>query len=78
MKYKVAPFVPSVNQKKPTSEAAAEQLQMLINKMAEEGWSYIRVESISTWVAPTGGCFGIGGSPGYATSKQMIVFQQSS
>lgn len=77
MEYKVIPFIASADQKRPVSETAAEQLQTLINKLGEQGWSYVRVESISTWVAPSSGCFGFGGRPGYSTTKQMIVFQKS-
>jgi hypothetical protein len=76
MEYKVLAFVASLDQKRPSGEAAAEQLQAIINKMAKDGWEYVRVEGITTWIAPETGCFGFGGKPGYSTAKQMIVFQK--
>ncbi len=77
MEYKVVPFVPSVDPKRPVSETAAEQLQTLINKLGEQGWSYVRVESVTTWVAPSSGCFGFGATPGYSTPRQLIVFKKT-
>ncbi|WP_350289828.1 hypothetical protein [uncultured Croceitalea sp.] len=75
MEYKVVPFVASIDQNKGTSTDVAEQLEELINKAQEQGWKYVRLESVTTYVQADNGCFGIGGRPGYTTTKQMIVFQ---
>jgi hypothetical protein len=76
MKYKVIPFLPFLDQKNPTAGSAAEQLQYAITKMATEGWSYVRLESVMTEVAPHSGCFGFGSKPGYSMSVQMLVFER--
>lgn len=76
MEYKVVPFVASIDSKKGNSEHVAEQLENLINKGLEAGWKYVRIEEVSTFVKPDSGCFGLGGKPGYTTSRQMIVFQK--
>ena len=80
MKYKVVPFIASLDQKKQfSSQHVAEQLAQIINKYGDEGWTYIRLESVSTQVAPDNGCFGvIGTKPGYTTSRQVIVFEKTS
>lgn len=76
MKYKVVPFVAAIEFKNGTSDHVAQQLETLINKYSLEGWNYIRLEGVSTYVGPDNGCFGFGGKPGYSTTKQMVVFSK--
>lgn len=78
MKYKVVPFVGSLGQnQKASSQNVAEQLEEIITKHSATGWLYVRLESVTTWVAPDNGCFGIiGVKPGYTTSRQVIVFKK--
>ncbi|MDO6854220.1 hypothetical protein Q4599_11575 [Cellulophaga lytica] len=61
MKYKVIPFVASINHNKGGSNDVAKQLEAIINDYQDEGWKYLRIESVSTFVLPDSGCFGIGG-----------------
>jgi hypothetical protein len=77
MNYRVVPFVPSLDHRNPSGDAAAEQLNAIITMHADKGWEYIRLESVSAWVAPNTGCFGFFGKPGYATVRQMIVFRRN-
>jgi hypothetical protein len=76
MEYKVVPLDPTFNRKTATSSShdAAEYLEKCIQHYVDQGWKYIRVESISTYVAGTAGCFGFGANPGYTSVKQMVVF----
>ena len=76
MEYKVVPFVASIDFKKGTSDHVAEQLEKLINHYAAQGWEYVRLESVTTYVGPDNGCFGFGGKPGYTTARQMVVFSR--
>lgn len=78
MQYKVVPFIGSLDQSKnSSSQHVAEQLEAMIVKHSAQGWTYVRLESVSTWVAPDNGCFGvIGTKPGYNTSRQVIVFEK--
>lgn len=76
MKYKVVPFVASIDSKNGTSDHAANQLETLINHYASDGWAYVRLESVTTYVGADNGCFGFGGKPGYTTTRQMIVFSK--
>jgi len=75
MDYKVVPFVASITQSD-GSAAAAAQLQGLVTQFAQEGWEYVRLESVETFVAGTNGCFGLGASPAKMTSVSMIVFRK--
>ncbi|MCX2432238.1 MULTISPECIES: hypothetical protein [unclassified Pedobacter] len=74
MEYKVIPFTATIDHKKQTTVAVAEQLEQTINHYLNEGWIYIRLESVSTYVQPDPGCFGFGAKPGYLASYQMVVF----
>ncbi len=76
MEYKVVPFTATLDQKKETTSVVANQLETLISNYTDEGWTYIRLESVSTYVQPDAGCFGIGAKPGYMASYQMIVFSR--
>ncbi len=76
MEYKVIPFVASIDSKKGNSTHVADQLGDIIKHHSNQGWKYVRLESVSTYVQPNLGCFGIGGKPGYSTSRQMIVFSK--
>ncbi|TDQ09462.1 hypothetical protein [Pedobacter metabolipauper] len=76
MEYKVVPFTATLDQKKETTSVVADQLEKLIARYTNQGWIYVRLESVSTYVQPDPGCFGIGGKPGYMASYQMVVFSK--
>ena len=76
MEYKVVPFVASIDPKKGTSYHFAEKLESLIKNYNNQGWEYIRLEGVSTFVHPDNGCFGFGSKPGYTTNRQMVVFKK--
>lgn len=77
MEYKVIPFVASINSKSGNSNHVADQLEEIIKHHSNQGWKYVRLESVSTFVQPDAGCFGLGAKPGYTTSRQMVVFSKS-
>ena len=76
MEYKVVPLEPSFDLKKSTSKDASDYLERFINHYQNQGWSYIRVEIISTFVSGDNGCFGFGSTLGYNSTKQMVVFKR--
>lgn len=76
MEYKVVPFVASIDSRKGNSTHVADQLEGIIKHHSNQGWKYIRLESVSTYVQPDTGCFGLGAKPGYTTSRQMVVFSK--
>jgi len=74
MEYQVIPFVASIELKSGNSSQVANQLEEIIKNYSILGWEYVRLESVTTVVQPAAGCFGFGGSPGFTTTRQMIVF----
>lgn len=75
MEYKVIPFIATANQQNMSSNIIAQQLENLILVQSAQGWKYVRLESVSTFIQPVEGCFGIGQQkPGYMTSYQVVVF----
>ncbi|TDW48734.1 hypothetical protein EV144_103251 [Flavobacterium sp. 270] len=75
MEYKVIPFVASIDPKKGTSDHVAEQLESLIKNYNNQGWEYVRLEGVSTYVHAESGCFGPTRA-GYTTTRQMVVFRK--
>lgn len=73
MKTKVLPFVPSVTDVNP-AQAAASQLQDLVDEMAADGWKFISMNSMETVVSSTG-C-GSANKPKELTAFQLVVFQK--
>jgi hypothetical protein len=78
MQYKVIPFVASLDQKNQfSSQHVAEQLEKIIVQHNADGWTYVRLESVTTFVAgDAGGCFR-SGKPAYNTARQVIVFEKN-
>lgn len=75
MEYKAIPFVATAKQQNISSSIIAQQLESLIKDQSQLGWKYLRLESVSTYIQPVEGCFGIGQQkPGYMTSYQVAVF----
>jgi hypothetical protein len=75
MKYKVVPFTASITSTSGASEAAS-QLQTLIDRNISEGWEYLRLEHVDTYVAGNNGCLGLGATPPRNISIAMAVFKQ--
>lgn len=71
--YKVVPFVASVNSLQ-GAETAAQQLESLIASWAGQGWKYVRMEQVETYIAGSAGCFGLGAQPGRMVAFSMVVF----
>ncbi|WP_339714722.1 hypothetical protein [uncultured Kriegella sp.] len=76
MEYKVLPFITSINPNKGTTNHVAEQLGEILAEHSRMGWEYVRLENVSSFVQPTNGCFGMGSTPGYYTTRQIIIFSK--
>lgn len=50
MEHKVIPFVATANQQNMSAKNIAEQLDNLIKVQSEQGWRYVRLESVSTYI----------------------------
>lgn len=76
MDYKVVPFVESLDLKNEKRSHVSNQLEILIKEYSNQGWEYVRLESVTTIVKPDMGCFGLGAKPGYTIYSQMVVFKR--
>ena len=73
--YHVVPFIASIGITEGSKEAAA-QLQAMIRHYSAQGLEYVRLESVTTYVAGDSGCFGIGDRASRVTSYSMVVFKR--
>ena len=79
--FSVLPFVANVANNQGSAEAAA-QLESAINSAAQEGWEYMRLETVETYIAGTpssSGCLGFGetpATPGSIDHFKMIVVRR--
>jgi hypothetical protein len=77
MEYKVVPFVASISHtEKHKASVAATQLEALVTQFSEDGWEYVRLESLETYIEGDNGCFGFGSTPPKTTSISMVVFRK--
>ena len=74
MEYKVVPFTATLNKKNERTSVVAEQLETLIKQFNNQGWEYVRLENVATYVQPAAGFLGIGAKAMYLTSYQVVVF----
>ena len=75
MQYKVVPINPVIRKGENSTHLAAE-FESVIQKYEEEGWGFVSLESLSTWVTGNSGCFGLGATPGYMDVKQILIFRK--
>lgn len=75
MDYKVVPFAAHIT-KSDTSSTVASQMQIIIDKNVQDGWEYLRMDSVQTHVAGTDGCFGFGAQPGFVTTFNVLIFKR--
>lgn len=44
--------------------------------MKAEGWEYVEMANIDTYVEGTSGCLGFGAKPGYNAAVAAVVFKK--
>ncbi len=75
--FKVIPFKPVHNSKGRTSlKEVAEQLDDHFTEASQNGWTYVRIETIRSHVPAKGGCFGFFKTPAYDMSNHFIVYSR--
>ncbi|MGL5890583.1 MAG: hypothetical protein ACRC3B_11895 [Bacteroidia bacterium] len=72
MEYKVV-YIAPVQRSNQSGQLIAQDLESVIYKYHAEGWNYLRVESVNTWVQPSF-CFALQGGQAGNVIHQMIVF----
>jgi len=75
MEFKVVPFMAQITRNE-TSSTVAKQMQTMIDDNVNQGWEYIRMDSVATAIAGDEGCFGIGAKPAFVTTYNVLVFRK--
>jgi hypothetical protein len=76
MQFKVVPFTAHMV-RNDTSSTVASQMQTIIDDYVLQGWEYIRMDSVQTFIAADEGCFGFGAKPGFYTTYNVLVFKNN-
>jgi hypothetical protein len=76
MQYKVIPFQAQIGETGGTSNVAS-QLESLIANETLEGWEYVRLETVETFIQGSSGCFGLGATQSRVTGYSVAVFRKS-
>ncbi|SRX73459.1 hypothetical protein [Aequorivita antarctica] len=76
MIYKVIPFIVHTDHKTGYSNHVSLQLEQLINKYSEQGWTYLKIETVTNHVQGKKGCLGFGAKPGFTLVSNMLVFKK--
>jgi len=75
MAYKVVSISPQMGRNESPIKLAQE-MEGVISKYHAEGWEYMQVETLETWIAGTNGCFGFGAQPGFNMTMHFMVFKK--
>ena len=73
--YKVVSFQASISSTGSGQDVAA-ALQRAIDQEATSGWEFVQIQELTTFVAGSSGCFGLGATPGTTTSMAVLVFKK--
>ena len=73
--FTVLPFVANIDIQQGASEAAS-QLQSVITQYSAQGWEYVRLETVETYVRGDSGCLGIGSTDPRWEHFKMIVLRR--
>jgi len=75
MQFKIVPFTAAITREDSAVTVSA-QMQHIIDSTGNQGWEYMRMDSVQTSVAATSGCFGVGSQPGFTTTFNVLVFKK--
>jgi hypothetical protein len=73
--YKVVPFQAHISNTG-SGQDLATGLQQIINQEASDGWSFVQIQELTTSIAGSSGCFGLGATPGTTVSMSVLIFQK--
>jgi hypothetical protein len=73
--YKVVSFQASISNTGSGQDVAA-ALQRAIDQEAANGWEFVQIQELTTFVAGSSGCFGLGATPGTTTSMSVLIFNR--
>lgn len=73
--YKVVPFQAQISNAG-SGQDLANGLQQIINQETSDGWDFAQIQELTTSIAGSSGCFGIGATPGTTASMSVLIFQK--
>ena len=73
--YKVVPFQARISNTGSGQELAG-SLQQIINQEASGGWVFVQIQELTTFMAGTAGCFGLGATQGTNISMSVLIFRK--
>jgi hypothetical protein len=73
--YKVVPFQAHISNTGSGQELAT-GLQQIINQEATGGWSFVQIQELTTSIAGSSGCFGLGATPGTMIYMSVLIFRK--
>ena len=73
--YKVLPFQANISNTGSSKDVAAD-VQRIIDSEVSTGWEFVQIQELTTFVAGSSGCFGLGATPGTTTSMSLLIFRK--
>ena len=75
MEYKVVPFKPNLEHGQSSAEAAA-QVQSILNEHSNNGWQFLQIANVQTYIGGLTVGFDHVVEPGHETNFQMLLFKK--
>jgi hypothetical protein len=73
--FKVVPFQAAISHYGTMHELAA-SLQIAIDLENADGWDFVQLQELTTWVDGSSGCFGIGAVSGHNRAIPVLIFKR--
>lgn len=73
--YKVLPFQANISNTGSSKDVASD-VQRIIDSEVSSGWEFVQIQELTTFVAGSSGCFGLGATPGTTTSMSLLIFKK--
>jgi hypothetical protein len=73
--YKVVPFQANISNTGSDKDLAS-GLQQIINQEAAGGWTFVQIQELTTAMAGSSGCFGLGATPGTTVYLSVLIFHK--
>jgi hypothetical protein len=73
--YHVVSFQASISHTGSHQDVAA-GIQSIIEQETAAGWEFVQIQELTTFVAGSMGCFGLGATPAHTTSMAVLIFKK--
>ena len=73
--YKVVPFQAHIANTG-SGQDVATNLEQVITREVSAGWSFVQIQELTTSVAGSSGCFGLGATPSTTIYLSVLIFRK--